>query len=215
MKASAKTLRQRGRPEGISGDQSRAKLIVNASHLFARHGYKYVKLSDVAEASGMTAAAVYNHFESKDALFIAAVVDVYEQIAVAFNKAADFEGDWRSRLNAILKSASEIYRTHGFFQGIGNAAQTQLLRNPDIFHRILEARLGLTKIFQAILGDAVVAGELPDVTNVNISVELLMAFVINGIGSVTELRNEQSDFDATVAAFRLLIDLPGQRPDGS
>jgi AcrR family transcriptional regulator len=215
MNAGTKALRQRGRPEGRSGDRSRAKLIVNASHLFARHGYEYVKLSDVAEASGMTAAAVYNHFESKDALFIAAVVDVFEQIAGAFHKAANFEGDWRSRLDAILKSASEIYRTDGFFQGIGNAAQTQLLRNPDKFHRILEARLGVTKIFQAILGDAVVAGELPDETNVNITGELLMAFVMNGIGSVTELRSEQSDFDATVAAFRLLIQLPSRLSGGS
>jgi len=208
MKIRATDRRQRGRPEGRSGDQSRAKLIVNAAHLFARHGYQYVKLSDVAEASGMTAAAVYNHFESKDALFNTAVVDVYERIAKAFHKAADFNGDWRSRVDAILGSASAIYRTDGFFQGIGNAAHTQLLRNPETFHPILEAKLSVAKIFQHILGDAVVAGELPDNTNVNVAGELLMAFVMNGIGSVTESRSEQSDFDATVAAFKLLINLP-------
>ena len=119
----ASTKRQRGRPEGRSGEESRARLIANASQLFARHGFESVKLSDVAEASGMTAAAVYNHFGSKDALFIAAVVEVYDHIAAIFDKAADIDGHWHERLNAILVAAAGIYRSDGFFHGIGNAAQ--------------------------------------------------------------------------------------------
>lgn len=201
------TKRRRGRPEGRSGEESRARLITNASQLFARHGFESVKLSDVAEASGITAAAVYNHFGSKDALFIAAVVDVYDHIAATFEKASDIGGPWQGRLNAILAAASGIYRTDGFFHGIGNAAQTQLLRDPDIFHPLLEARLGVTRIFQRILRDGVAAGELSDDLNVNVAGELLTAFVMNGIASVTQFRPDQKDFDQTVSAFRALLNL--------
>ncbi len=204
----ASTKRQRGRPEGRSGEESRARLIANASQLFARHGFESVKLSDVAEASGMTAAAVYNHFGSKDALFIAAVVEVYDHIAAIFDKAADIDGHWHERLNAILVAAAGIYRSDGFFHGIGNAAQTQLLRAPDSYHPLLEARLGVIRIFQRILRDAVMAGELPDEMNVNVAGELLMGFVMNGIASVTQFRSKHSDFDETVAAFRILLNLP-------
>lgn len=53
--------------------QSRAKIIESARILFNRHGFQDVTIDMVMENAGLTRGAFYNHFDSKEALYEAAV----------------------------------------------------------------------------------------------------------------------------------------------
>jgi AcrR family transcriptional regulator len=52
---------------------TRDRLIDAATDLFFRHGYHAVGLDRILEAVGITKTAFYKHFESKDALILAAL----------------------------------------------------------------------------------------------------------------------------------------------
>jgi AcrR family transcriptional regulator len=55
-----------------------ARLVAAARRSFARDGYAGVNVADVCEAAGVATGSLYRHFETKDAIFVAAVRSVAE-----------------------------------------------------------------------------------------------------------------------------------------
>jgi AcrR family transcriptional regulator len=56
-------------------DSTRGRILAAAERLFAELGYARVSMPMIASASGITAGAIYRHFESKEDLFFRAVVE--------------------------------------------------------------------------------------------------------------------------------------------
>lgn len=54
------------------GGQTRQRIVAEAAQLFNRQGYFGVSLSDIMEATALEKGGIYNHFENKDAIAIAA-----------------------------------------------------------------------------------------------------------------------------------------------
>jgi AcrR family transcriptional regulator len=52
---------------------TRERILHSAQTLFARHGFGGVSMPAIAKASGITAGAIYKHFQSKDDLFFEVV----------------------------------------------------------------------------------------------------------------------------------------------
>jgi AcrR family transcriptional regulator len=65
----------RQKPE--TRERVRRAIETSALELYAREGYEQTGMRDVAAAAGMSPASLYNHYESKEALF-AAVVGRYQ-----------------------------------------------------------------------------------------------------------------------------------------
>jgi AcrR family transcriptional regulator len=66
----------------------RAQIAERASELFAERGFHSVKMDDIAEAAGITARAIYRHYENKQALLSSVLlgeqsplIDVIEDLA--------------------------------------------------------------------------------------------------------------------------------------
>jgi len=55
---------------GASGSKTRAAIFDAAFHLFLYQGYHGTSMRQVAREAAITPAAIYNHFEGKEALFI-------------------------------------------------------------------------------------------------------------------------------------------------
>ena len=54
----------------LTADARRRQLFDVALSLFAEHGYAATTMDDIAEAAGVTKPLVYQHFESKRALYL-------------------------------------------------------------------------------------------------------------------------------------------------
>jgi AcrR family transcriptional regulator len=67
-----------GAPVGrrLTADARRRQLFEVALSLFAEHGYPATTMDDIAEAAGVTKPLVYQHFESKRALYLE-LMDVF------------------------------------------------------------------------------------------------------------------------------------------
>ena len=55
------------------GEQTRDRIVVVAANLFYRKGYTATSIADISSALGATKGALYHHFESKEAIFLAVV----------------------------------------------------------------------------------------------------------------------------------------------
>jgi AcrR family transcriptional regulator len=54
----------------------REQILSTAKHLFIQHGYHGLSMREIAEAVGVTKAALYYHFKDKEELFLA-ILDLY------------------------------------------------------------------------------------------------------------------------------------------
>lgn len=69
-------------------EQTRNDLISAARHLFAERGYAAVSLAEIVSAAGVTKGALYHHFDSKRAIFDAALTEVQHAVATEVVTAA-------------------------------------------------------------------------------------------------------------------------------
>ena len=60
------------RERATKGERTRRRIVERAAALFNTRGVAGASMSDVSEAAGLEKGGVYNHFESKDALALAA-----------------------------------------------------------------------------------------------------------------------------------------------
>ena len=62
-------------------DNTQERLLQIAAKLFADKGYAGVSMRAIANAAGITQAAIYHHFANKEALYFAAVRHLHEDIS--------------------------------------------------------------------------------------------------------------------------------------
>jgi AcrR family transcriptional regulator len=89
-------------------DATRERIVAAAVDLFAARGYGEVAVSDVAAQAGTAKGSVYRHFESKEALFAAAVESVVSGVVGDVRAAADRAGgqlDPPAAMLALVMSA--------------------------------------------------------------------------------------------------------------
>jgi len=100
--------------------ETKERLLMSASILFAKRGYAAVSIRDIARANGIMPSSIYNHFESKEALW-AAVLEhlkkahlfIFEHMEKAISQARSFE----EVLGYIFfepKKLDNHYINHGF-----------------------------------------------------------------------------------------------------
>jgi AcrR family transcriptional regulator len=79
---------------------NRAKLLLVATHLFARHGYEAVGVQQVAEAAGVTKPTLYHYFGSKRGLLDALLAEGFAAFFAALDDAAPYSRDLLDPLTA-------------------------------------------------------------------------------------------------------------------
>lgn len=81
----AASARAAAKPPGSGADKvpTRERILAAAEGLFASDGFDRVTMPAIAEASGITAGAIYKHFSSKAALFFEVVRRAVEAAAVS------------------------------------------------------------------------------------------------------------------------------------
>jgi TetR/AcrR family transcriptional regulator len=70
---------QRARAKRLTADERRAQLLEAARRVFVRSGFAAARIRTISEEAGVNEALLYRHFESKEALFEAAVAEPLEE----------------------------------------------------------------------------------------------------------------------------------------
>ncbi|WP_416051551.1 TetR/AcrR family transcriptional regulator [Cupriavidus basilensis] len=82
--------------------QTKAKILMAGIESLAELGYAGTTISEIAERVGLTRAALLYHFESKNALMVAVMNALYDEMASRFAAAAPAFLAPRERLLAVL-----------------------------------------------------------------------------------------------------------------
>jgi AcrR family transcriptional regulator len=180
---------------------TRRCILEAAQRLFASHGYHGASIRDIVQACGVSNAALYYHFGSKQDLYFEVLGEYVAAVASRLQQADPGEGSCRNRLTRVARAYARIILESE------NVLQT-LLRDVAQFDQADIARLipGLSNQIPAavarILEEGITAGQVRPVPTHRTGI--LMLGMVNAM-AVRRLYNEietrlEQDVD-------LLIDL--------
>jgi len=129
-----------------------------AARLFMVKGYHAVTMEMVAEASGVTKAAVYYHFADKGSLFVAATASALQRAHEATVAVLGRNETLRSRLEDIAAVVLSLPQPFIQFEALMREAEGEL--SPDQVERVLEDERRLEDAIGLAIRDAAERGEI-------------------------------------------------------
>jgi TetR/AcrR family transcriptional regulator len=154
-------------------DRTRRRLLQAAIKLFAKQGFHAVSVDEIVDLAKVNKRMVYHYFGSKDALFEAALVEVYGRIESIEFHAVELGRSPTEKLARLLESYFEFLDEEPEF--------TRLLQweNLEKGRHLTKANHRLTKNpfferFQAIVQEGMASGEFRAELNV---AHLLIHFI--------------------------------------
>jgi AcrR family transcriptional regulator len=85
------------------GARTREHILRQAAELFNRQGYAGASISDIMKATGLKKGGIYNHFTSKEQLWLESFDYAHQLVVDYFEKALQEQKDARLRLHAVIK----------------------------------------------------------------------------------------------------------------
>ncbi|MDQ3031833.1 MAG: TetR/AcrR family transcriptional regulator [Myxococcota bacterium] len=202
----ARTKRATGAPTAPEG--GRERILIEATHLFARKGLDATSLQDVADAVGMRKPSVLWHFRSKEELHrsvLDALLSRWNDALPRLMRAASRE----DRLDALLDE------TIAFFSDDPDRARLLLreaLDRPDAMRALLTTYVSP---WMAVVTDAIARGQKAGVLRADVDPEAYVVMVIHlvignvaTVGTVSMLALPPSGSARTKGAGRAGAKLP-------
>ncbi len=173
------------------GQLTKEKIVERAAGLFNSLGYFRASLSDVMQATGLEKGGIYNHFQSKDDLAIA-----------AFDYSIGLAG---GRIQTMIEAANTpLERLFALIDGFNSLVQNPILPggcpllncavenddgNPMLGERVRQALERLLKLTESLAQSAIDAGELNGTQTAKQIAIFLVSSLEGGI-MVSRLHNE-------------------------
>jgi AcrR family transcriptional regulator len=91
---------------------ARERILNAAADLFARCGYENSSIADLAAALGVSKAAIYHYYTTKQAIYDAIILDVLAGLTQAVSEAVAAESSSSQRLRAFMLAHANYFESH-------------------------------------------------------------------------------------------------------
>jgi len=198
-------------PEGpgalTKGERTRQRLLELAIERFGERGYRATSVSEIARAAGLTQAAAYAYFESKQALFIAALDADASGLVLDAGAQADPSPVTDAPLD-FLVALFEGVQHHPLTRRVLAGEETEIRVFPELVD--LPAVRGATQVLVGKLRDGQARGEVRDDIDpvlVGAGIEAILLSILAAVVQLGELGTQRAQ-DGVVAAFRAMLEPP-------
>lgn len=188
-----------------SAESTRTLLLKAAAHLFARKGVAGITLAEIAGTVGLSGPAIYNHFSSKDALFIAVVQQMYDEEILAFEQALQSLDSVAEGMAVLLDLVPTLYRDDGTLQLLGLTAQLEAARNPAVYQVLIDASVRRDRVAISLVERARERGELAADVNAAEVGAMLLSLFYGALGYRSLMAPTPEQFRGSVQALRCLL----------
>lgn len=139
-------------------DRTRRRLLQSAIKLFAAHGFHAVSVDQIVGQAHVNKRMVYHYFGSKDALFEAALAEVYRRIETVEFHAVERGRTPREKLSRLLESYFEFLDNEPEFTRLLQWENLEKGRHLTKENHLLTKNPFLER-FRAIVQDGIAAGD--------------------------------------------------------
>jgi AcrR family transcriptional regulator len=150
--------------------EARRRLIDSAVAAFAQRGYHATTTRQISEQAGMSPAALYVHFRSKEDVLFAISLEGHQGALRAVRDAEQTSADPTEQLRAVVRAFTAW---HAREHTIARTVQHELAAlSPDHLAEIAEVRREIEGTVRAILERGAVAGvfDVPDIAGAGLAI---------------------------------------------
>lgn len=193
-----------GRPRSVDSTETRAHLLVAARRTFTRDGYGATTNRNIADAAGITTAAIYHYFPSKAELFKAVYLDVQHIVDDCFDVAMRRHGSLADRFGWVLDAASELNSQDSSIAGFIVAMPTEIARHAELGELRAAEKSRTIPFIEQLVAQSVANNEFADGV-VPSAVEDLLTAVISGLTVLSTLTQNPQRHVAAVGALKQFL----------
>jgi len=156
-----------------------------ALELFAEQGYDKTSLREISERLGVTKAAVYYHFKSKEEILLSLIEDFLAQV--------DDVVDWAQSQPAGVETRNEVLRRYSDLLGGRTTQLARFMQEGQAAIRNLVAGTEMRKRFDRLIGILTIPGPpLPSHLRARVALMALHVGIFTGpdIDATTEQRRD-------------------------
>lgn len=200
-------LRKAGRPVGADVAVATRKKILDAATLcFAELGYAAASNREIARRAGVTSGSLYHYFDSKAALYRAALQDANQRLISAYHHVVEEHPGARSvdQLCLGLSRAFELARERPGMMNFASASALEIQRNKDLDWLAREDAEAFPVFFRTLLKQAKSRGEL----GAGVNIDAAMNVILISFASLAFLQGklvDETSFDESLKAFQQLL----------
>ena len=194
--------RKPGRPPGSTSDVTRAKILSAARDCFARQGFDLATNRDIAEHAGVTAAAIYQYFQSKTALYAAAADETIAEVVLHMRDYAEPGAGTAVGLSRVLMGLLELHQRDPSRARFLTALPTELQRHPELAELLKSRPNEVPVVTLALVHAGVKRGEVAP-TDVEGVISMFIACLM-GLSQFSVMFGQTLGEPATRAFARLL-----------
>jgi AcrR family transcriptional regulator len=196
--------KKKGRPFGSSASKTRERLLKAAEAQFNAVPFAEVSMERVAKTAGITGAAIYNYFGSKDELFLETAKKRIQNYNQTINAAVAGPGSWKDKFNKLLEVTPLQGNGLGFSM-ISSVVINRLQQEPEKFQEIRDLRDESAEVFRTLIAEAVDCGDFPKHTNIVIAGDLLMAITSGATNTVSFYHPSLDDMMTIIDSVKVLL----------
>jgi len=88
----------------VENSGMRKQILDQATRLFVSRGYSSISMREIAEACGVTKAALYYHFDDKETLIMAILEGYLNEMEGLIKASRDLQGTSREKISYMVRS---------------------------------------------------------------------------------------------------------------
>lgn len=146
-------------PSSPSGrTATEAMILAEACQLFASRGFDGTSIRDIANAVGISNAALYHYFSDKDELLARIVVSVIERQCAMMEQRIKPEDSAADKLRAFMQAYADFFKDN-MAESIASSRSFSALEDPVQRERAIYWRDRYENILRSIISEGMESGE--------------------------------------------------------
>lgn len=194
--------RKLGRPPAVKAHDTRRRILDCARAVYADLGYEVATNQDVAQAVGITTAALYYHFPSKRELYLEVHEDARRQVYSRFEEVLDTDDSFADQFLAVLEASHQLNDEDPTLARFLGAARVDMRRRPELIeaaqHRVAYRR----QFFDGIVDAGIRSGEIRPEQRAIVSAYIMTVLT----GMTDQMSDDQVLHRQAIDAVRAVLD---------
>jgi AcrR family transcriptional regulator len=193
-----------GRPVGSTKEDTLARIMPVARHLFADKGYAQTTFKDVGKEVGISHAAMYTYFTSKKDLYLATFAQTQALLVPHFIAAFTQGTTLMERVRFALLAVAIEHDKDPSITGFLTAVPIEMRRHEELFEALTVNDNPVMNVLESIVEDAKAKGEI--VLDISAS-DLIGVLLGGGVGvSLLQYGMRKPNLKSTMEVFINLIE---------
>ena len=196
-------VRRVGRPCQSDALETRRRLLDAARESFTTRGYDNTTNREIAQAAGITTAAIYHYFPSKVELFVAVFVDVQHKVYDKFESVMADHETFLARFDAIFDAMFDLSKDDPTLASFVVGVVTEAEHHPDLRDALQSVASRQRNFLDTLCAQAQERHELPESLPLQTAIDAMNG-VIGGFARLAVVVRDRQRLRAVAKVYKAM-----------